>query len=446
TRELVERGMDPDTARKIAVSRLGALVTLRRTCTDLGRKRNREMRLTQWLDELRDDVKFAMRQMRRSPAFTLVAAITLALGIGANTAIFALVDATLLRPLPFPDPDRLVMAWESSDTTLRGRVAPLKLLDWNDRNHTFEKLAGYIPSVGGMVMAGADGTAETVPRQWVTAGIFDVLGITPLARRTFLPADETPQSSAVVLSEGFWRTRFGADPTVVGRQIRLDGSPFTIVGVMPREAQLLGSSSIWALIAIPRAPGARAPRVLQVIGRLKHGVALEAASSEMTTIAGGLAQEFPATNNGRGVRLEPLRNALIGSELRLTSVLFLGVVGFVLLICCANVANLLLARATVRARELAIRSALGAGRRRVVRQLMTESLVLALLGGSLGLAVGAAILNAAPSVIPEGLLPGAVMLTFDARVAAFCAAAALLVGLVFGLAPAWQATDFSPTQ
>jgi putative ABC transport system permease protein len=405
------------------------------------------MRLTQWFEEVRHDVKFAIRQLRSSPAFTFIAVITLALGIGANSAIFALVDATLLRSLPFPEPDRLVMLWERSETSPRDGVAPLNLLDWNERNRTFDRMAGFIPGVGGMVMSGADGTAETVSRQWVTAGIFDALGVRAVAGRTFLASDDSRRSNVVVLSEPFWRTRFNADPTVVGRDIRFDGSLYTVVGVVPSESQLLGRTSIWALVPIQGAPpAARSAHFLRVIGRLRPGVTLEAANADMSAVADGLAQEFPNTNKGRGVVLEPIHKALIGSELRLTSMLFLGVVGFVLLICCANVANLLLARATVRARELAIRSALGAGRRRVIRQLLTESLVLSTIGGVLGVGVGAAILGIAPSVIPQGLLPGAVTLTFDTRVVAFCAATALFVGLLFGLAPAWQATELSSAQ
>jgi putative ABC transport system permease protein len=404
------------------------------------------MRLTHWLEELRDDVKFAIRQLRRSPVFTFIAVSTLALGIGANGAIFALVDAILLRPLPFHEPDRLVMAWERTDTSLRNRVAPLNLVDWNERNRTFDRIAGFIPGVGGMVMSGADGTAETVPRQWVTAGFFDVLGVKAIAGRTFLPADDSQRSQVVVLSEAFWRTRFGADPAVVGRSIQLDGMAFTVVGVVPKAFQLLGRSSIWALVSFPRRPALRGVYALQAVGRMKPGVALEAAGSDLTDVAATLAQEFPETNKGRSVMLEPLHDALIGGDLRLTSLLFLGVVGFVLLICCANVANLLLARATVRTRELAIRSALGAGRGRVIRQLLTESLVLSTIGGVLAVGVGAAILNIAPSVIPEGLLPSAVTIAFDLRVVAFCGAAALLVGLLFGLAPAWQATEFSSAQ
>ena len=410
------------------------------------------MQPTRWLEELRHDGKFALRQLRASPGFTLVAAVTLALGIGANGAIFALADATLLRPLPLPEPERLAVAWQRSDAALRGAVSPLDLLDWNDRSRAFEKLAGFIPGVGSMVMAGANGATEAVPRQWVTSGVFDVLGVKPIAGRTFLASDDTQQINAVVLSEGFWRNRFGADPTVVGGQIRLDGMPFTVVGVVPQETQLIGNAGAWALLQLRRdivgSPGGpsaerlRSLRVLRVVGRMKPGVSLEAASEEMATIAAAMEREFPATNKGRSVLLEPLRDVLIGGDLRVTSLLFLGVVGVVLLICCANVANLLLARAAGRTRELAIRSALGAGRQRIVRQLLTESVVLALIGGALGVGVGAAILRVAPPVMPSGLLPPAVAPTFDVRVAVFCAVVALALGVLFGLAPSWHTRRF----
>ena len=244
--------------------------------------------------------------------------------------------------------------------------------------------------------------------------------------------------------EAFWRTRFNADPSVVGRAVRLDGEPWTIVGVVPNETEVIGRASIWALVPIRGAPpAARGVYPFGAIGRLKPGVTREAASADMAAVAEGLAREFPKTNQGRGVALEPLDEAVIGRELRQTSVLFLGVVGFVLLICCANVANLLLARATVRQRELAVRSALGASRTRVVRQLLTESLLLSIIGGGLGLALAAAILNAAPVVIPPELLPPTVTPAVDWRVAAFCAATALFVGVLFGLAPAWRSTGVS---
>lgn len=440
TRRLVERGMDPAEARRVAMRRMGDLASIRQACLDQGKRREREMRLTRWIEELRDDVKFALRQLRRAPAFTLIAVVTLALGIGANGAIFALVDATLLRPLPFPDPDRLVSVWESSQTETRGNVSPLNLADWTERSQAFERLAGYVPNVGGMVLAGADGSAETVPRQWVTVGIFDVLGIQPVAGRTFLPEDDRQRANVVVLSEAFWRARFSGDPAVVGSDVRLDGDLYTVVGVVPEEAQIVGRSSMWALASFDPEPRLRGARFLEVVGRLKPGVRSEDAAVDLSAVAAGLAREFPDTNAGRGVTLAPLREAAIGSDLRLTSLLFVGVVGFVLLICCANVANLLLARATVRHRELAIRSALGAGRSRVARQLLTESLVLSVFGGALGVGIGAAILAVAPSVIPPGLLPAAVTPSFDLRVAGFCAAAAVLVGLLFGLAPVWHSS------
>jgi putative ABC transport system permease protein len=404
------------------------------------------MRALQWLEEFRDDVTFAVRQLRRTPAFTLVAALTLALGIGANSAIFALVDATLLRPLPYHDAGRLVTVWERTDTTPRGFASPPNLIDWNERSRSFEIIAGFAPGVGGMVMNGADGTAETVSRQWVSAGIFDALGVKAVAGRTFLPDDEAGRKQVVVLSEALWQTRFNADRSLIGKEIRLDGMLFTVVGVVPKDFQLLGDTSMWAMRPNTRDPRARRAYVWQTVGRLKPGVSIEAAASDLSAVADGLAREFPNTNQGRGVAIEPLHRTLIGGDLRTTSMLFLGVVGFVLLICCANVANLLLARATVRARELAMRSALGAGRGRVIRQLLTESLVLSTIGGLLGAGVGTLILRVAPSVIPQGLLPAAVTLAFDARVIAFCAAAALLVGVLFGLAPAWQATRGSAAQ
>jgi putative ABC transport system permease protein len=447
TRELIARGMDPATARELAVRRLGDVAALKHTLAGLARKRDREMKMTLRLEELWHDVKFAFRQLRHSPGFTAIATVTIALGIGANSAIFALVDATLLRPLPFRDPDRLVALWETTATNRRSYVSPLNMQDWESRGRSFEKIAGFTPAVGGMVMAGVDGNAETVSRQWVTAGIFEVLGVTPIVGRTFTDEDDAKRANVVVLSEPLWRTRFNADPAIVGRELRLDGSLWRVVGVIPKDIQLLGDTSMWAMRPIKGLPPrARGAYVLQVIGRIRPGVSIEAATSDLQSVSTGLASEFPQTNKGRSVAAESLHRSMIGSDLRVTSMLFLGVVGFVLLICCANVASLLLARATVRMRELAVRSALGAGRRRIVRQLLTESVLLSSIGGALGAAVGAAILSAAPAFIPHGLLPPTVELTFDVRVVGFCAAAALIVGLLFGVMPALKATQFSSAE
>src|SRR5688572_4619210 len=444
TRELVERGMDPRAARDLVLSRIGDLGRLKRTCVDLGRKRDREMRLTQRLEDLRNDVRFAIRQLRRAPGFTLVAALTLALGIGANSAIFALADATLLRPFPFPESDRLVMVWERFQTFNRAGVAPLNLDDWNARNRTFQSMAGMISFPRNM--AAADGNIEQVSGAQVTRQFFDVLGVKPIAGRAFLPTDSTKPPNTVVLSEGLWRTRFGGDPTLIGKAIRLDTQSFTVLGDVPEQAQVTSRANLWTPLAELPVMDRSGMHILMVIGRLKPGVTMPAVQSDLSSIAAALAAELPATNKGRGVNIEPLRSGLIGGEVRLTAMLLLAVVGFVLLMCCANVANLLLARTNGRARELAVRAALGAGRGRITTQILTESLVLAALGGALGLGIGFAILTIAPSLIPVGLLPGAVSLSFDARVAAFCATAASLVGLLFGLAPAWQASGMSLIQ
>ncbi len=393
------------------------------------------------------DLRYAFRALRQQPAFAAVAILTLALGIGANAATFALVDATLLRPLPLPEPERVIAIRESTEVAPSGGVSPLNMQDWDARNRSFERIGGFMRNVGGMVMTGADGNAETVSRQWVTAGVFDALGLKAIVGRTFTPQDDREGRNAVVLNESFWRTRYGADPGVVGRDVRLDGEMYTIVGVVPSAAELIGRSSIWGLASFEGAPPQlRSAYFLYAVGLLKPGVTRAAADADLAAIASALAVGFPDTNAGRGVHTESMHAAVIGTDLRLTSLLFLGVVGLVLLICCANVANLLLARATVRTRELAIRAALGASRGRVIRQLLTESLVLAALGCMLGLALGASILEVAPALVPEGLLPGAVVLGFDLRVVAFCAGASLVVGVLFGLAPAWQATGVAPAR
>jgi putative ABC transport system permease protein len=447
TRELVQRGMDPAAAREEAFRRAGDVNRLRKACVGLGRKRDRALRITQYLGEFADDVRFGARQLMRAPGFAFVAAVTLALGIGANSAMFALADATLIRPLPYPDSDRLVMVW-ALDATSRTAVDPLDYRDFREQNHTFERMAAVrLGAGGGPLLAGPDGNAESVDRQTVSTAFFEVLGVKPVAGRTFLVSDEGPKTSVVVLSEGLWRTRFAGDDAVIGSTVRLNGEPHTVVGVVPDEVQFTRPASIWTLG--PQAPASltqRGQRFLQVVGRLKPGVEVSEARADLSLIADRLAREFPSTNKDIGVAVDPFRIGLMGRDLRLTSMFLAGVVGLVLLMCCANVANLLLARATVRARELAVRSALGAGRARIIRQILTESLLLAAVGGALGVAVGAAILEVAPSLIPAGLLPAAVKLTFDVRVVAFCAISTLAVGVVFGLIPAWQATAKPLTQ
>jgi putative ABC transport system permease protein len=467
TRELVERGVDPQAARDLVLSRIGDLGQLKRTCVDLGRKRDREMRLTQRLEAVGTDIRFALRQLKASPGFAFVAAMTLALGIGANSAIFALADAVLLRPLPYADGDRLVFIDEHGPQQGgRSRIELLNFDEWTAQNRTFETMAAiWIPAGGGgPTLMGTDGTPEMLSSQTVTSQYFDVFGVTPILGRTFRPDDLTAQPDAVVLSESLWRRRFAGDPSIIGRAISFEGgTALTVIGIVPAEFQFRPAVfrdddvvakpvSVWMLLPRPRQRAEDAARgqcgvcrFLQVVGRLKPGMSIEAARADLTGLAETLAARTGA-QLPRRITMTPMRELLIGRDLRLTSILFLGVVGFVLLLCCANVANLVLARSTVRTRELAVRAALGAGRRRIIRQLLTESLVLAAAGGLLGIALAAAILAAAPSLLPAELLPSVIELGVDGRVVAFCMAMTCLVGVLFGLAPAWQATGLSLVQ
>jgi len=445
TRDLIANGMAPDAAREAARQRLGDVHRLRRECVSLGRKRDRIMRITQWLDDFRDDFIVAVRRLKQSPGFTLAAVGTLALGIGANSAIFTLADAALLRPLRFPEADRLVMIHERSPNGDRSVVAPFEVAEWSARNHTFESMASM--SFGKRAMTDADGNGAQIDAQTVSVRFFDVFRVTPLSGRTFVAADDRPNPDVVVLSDRLWKGRFGGDPGIVGRQVRLDGDPFTVIGIVPASFQVLSPSDAWTLMATSfmRSPGG-VGHYLRVAGRLAPGATLPAARSDMTAVADAIAKERPDLNKDRGVLLEPLHDGLISADLQLTAKLLLGIVAFVLLTCCANVANLMLARTSARARELAVRSALGAGGHRLARLLLTESFLVSAIAAAVGALLGAAIVNIAPAVLPPGVLPIDVRLSFDGRVLAFCAAAAFGLALAFGAAPAWQAARLPPLQ
>jgi putative ABC transport system permease protein len=423
-----------------------AIARVRRECARIARKRDHEMKLIQWLGELGDDIRFALRQLKASPGFTAVAALTLALGIGANSAIFSLADAALLRPLPFAQPERLAMVWERLPVAPRVPMSAPNLDDMSRQTRSFSAFAAVATGAGGGPLVTApDGTIATAERQTVTTRFFEVLGVMPVAGRTFRESDEAPNPTVVIFGERLWRTRFGGDPSIIGRQVRLNGAPFTLVGVVQDSVQFTRPAEMWTLMP-PRFTGplnGRGAKFLQVFGRLAPGVTLEAAQADLLPIGARLARDFPDGNKGLTLTVEPLHEAITGPDLQLTSLFLLGVVGFVLLMCCANVANLLLARANARTRELAVRAALGAGRARIVRQLLTESVLLASIGGGLGIALGAAILRAAPSIVPPGVLPPVLTLGFDARVAAFGALASLVVGILFGLVPAGRATGRS---
>jgi putative ABC transport system permease protein len=329
----VRHGMTLEAARRAARRQFGSPL--------LVREHIHEMNGVAWADALWRDTCFSARQLTRSPGFTALATITLALGIGANSAIFALVDAALIRPLPFPQPDRLVMLWEWNGRTARGLVAPLNFHDWEERASTFDGLAAVYNYA--RRLTASDGTVDEVAAQQVTPRFFDLLGAHPILGRLLLPSDVAVPPNVVVLSEGLWRARFGGDPAVVGGIIRLDAQPFTVVGVVADGFQAMPPASLWTVWAELPGMDSRANRFMRVVGRLKPGASLAAAQKDVQRVAAELAREYPRTNADTSVTIEPLRDALVGREVKATSVLFLAVVGFVLLMCCANVASLMLA-------------------------------------------------------------------------------------------------------
>ncbi|HEY1340248.1 MAG TPA: ABC transporter permease [Bryobacteraceae bacterium] len=381
------------------------------------------------------DLKFGVRLLLRAPGFTLVAAAVLALGIGANAAIFSVVDAVLLRPLPFRNPSELMVLWERAPQYPRNRVSPLNYQDWHDRNVAFSSMAAL--SGGSRALETPSGP-EQIPGQAVTREFFDVFGVRPVAGRTFSAEDERTNAAVVLISERLWRTRFGGDPKILGSTLRLDRKPYLVAGVVPASFQIAWDADLWTLYRVNRAPEQRRMHYLQVFGRLKPGVSAEQARASMASVSAAIAEISPETNRGWGITIEPLRDSMVGTELRATSLVLAGVVGFILLLACANVANLMLARGAGRAREMAVRVSLGAGSARLVRQLMTESVLLAGVGGAGGLALAWALIRVAPKLIPEGTLPVGLDAALDARVAVFAACVAMVTGVLFGLAPAWQ--------
>jgi putative ABC transport system permease protein len=395
------------------------------------------------MDNLLQDIRYAIRLCVRTPGFTAIAVLALALGIGANTAIFTIVNAALIERLPFKDPSRLVAVWEESSRR-PGRsntVGPANYLRWRERATVFEDLAGFVNT---RVNLTGSGDPEELTLQLVNAGFFRILGVQPIVGRTFTPAEENdPRVPVAIVSYALWQRRFGSDSSLVGRAIQLNGQPTTVVGVMPPDFHLTVSAAlvrkpadVWQKWVLP--PQARDPRgrFMSVIARLKPGVPVAQAQAQMATIAAGLAAEFPEFDTGWSVKVVPLRDELAG-EVRPALLMLAGAVAFVLFIACANVANLLLARAAVRQREIAIRTALGAARTRVIRQLLTESIVLALAGGGVGLLIAQWALDAMIAVSPVDLTQiGHIQLSY--AVLAFTAAVSLLTAILAGFAPAFE--------
>jgi putative ABC transport system permease protein len=435
--EKVEAGMGEAEARRAALIELGGAEQVK--------ERVRDVRLGANMRRLMQDLRYGVRVLAKSPGFTAVAVLTLALGIGANTAIFSVVNAALLRPLPYRDPSGIMLLWGADRATgaERGQVSATDVADWRAQARSFEAVATY--GDWRPLLAEGSGEAERLPAAQVGEGYFDVMKGQPLLGRAFLPEEqEDGKDFVVVLGHGLWQRRFGGDPSVIGRAIRLNGRPHTVVGVMPPDFTSLPAgllqepAELYRPVSEQPAEAERGSRHLRAIARLKPGVTLEHAQAEMTAIARRIEEAHPAMNTNYGVRVEPLREDLVG-KVRPALLLLFGAVGCVLLIACANVGNLLLARAGTRRREIAIRAALGAGRWRIVRQLLTESLLLSLTGGVLGLLVAAWGTGVVESVGLQ-LVPWLGRVEMDGRILAFTFGVSVLTGIVFGLAPALQAS------
>ena len=439
TRELVEQGMPERAARAEALSRFGDIQQVHTTCRRIGSQREREMRRTEYYAELRQDVAYALRQLTRSPAFTAVAVLTLALGIGATTAIFSAVRSVVLRPFPFAHPKRvmIVSEWFKED---HGDVSDGNFVDWQAAATSFAELAAE--RYASFNLAGEE-SPERVFGGRVTHNFFAVFGIQPLLGRTFLPEEDAPgRNQVAVLSQTLWTNRFGADPGVVGRPIRLGGREYTVVGVMPERFDPgLAEEQLWVPIAFtPERRTEHDEHHLFVAGLLKPGVTREQAEAELKRIMTVLAERYPIDNGERSARVRPLDTVLVG-DYRQRLLVMLGAVAFVLLIACGNVANLLLARGAARAREIAIRASLGAGRARIVRQLLTESAVLALLAAVGGLALAHAGVRLLVASAPEGI-PRLDETHVDWTVLAFTLGLGLVSSVVFGLVPALRAARY----
>ena len=395
------------------------------------------------MNTLLQDIRFGLRMLLKSPSISIVATIALALGIGANTAIFSVVNAVLLRPLPFPNPDSLFAVFETDTQRgqIRGSHSYPNFMDMRSQNTVFEHVASYH---GADYILTGRGEPARLQGSVVTADLFSLLGVSPLLGRTFVPDDDKPSDSGrvVMLSEQLFRKRFNADPSILNQAITLDGRPFTVVGVMPASFEFPIQNDpveLWTTIAGDASgqepvTGQRGAHFLSVIGRLKPGVTQEQAQAELTTIGARLEQQYPDTNTHKSLRLDSALTALVG-DIRPALLILLGAVACVLLIACANVANLLLARATSRHKEMAIRAALGASRMRVIRQLLTESVLLSLVGGGVGLLL-AVWWSDLLVALGKDDIPRAVHVGLDWRVLGFTLGISLITGLIFGLAPA----------
>ena len=392
------------------------------------------------------DLRYGWRTLAKSPGFTVVAVLTLALGIGANSSIFSLINAVLLRPLPFNEPDKLVMIWErrapSNDSNLP--ISAHEFVAWREQAHSFKEMA--LIRGDGFNLTGA-GDPMSVAALRVSAEFFSVLDVAPILGRTFSPGEDQDANPIVVLNAALWKARLGSDPDIVGKTVTLSDQKYTVIGVMQRQcvgAWLNSDPEVWLPINLPDEERRVGRHGNNVIARLKSDVTSEQAQSDLAQVAERLQLQYPNNNVGHGVKIDSLHEAMVGNA-RLALLVLFGAVGFVLVIACANVANLLLTRAAGRQKEIAIRTALGAGRPRLVRQLLTESCLLAVMGGGVGVLLALWIIDLLPK-IEAVKVPRIEQIGIDGRVLAVTLGLSLLTGIITGLAPAMRSSRFNLSQ
>ncbi len=391
------------------------------------------------METLWQDMRFGGRMLLKHKGFTAVAIIALGLGVGANTAIFSLVNGVLLRPLSFPEAERIVYfeGQNPSQGILDSNLSYLDFMDWSEQSDIFASTSAYYTASANLSANG--GEPERVPRAGVTNSFFNVLGVQPFLGRAFRPEEDKPNTvTAAIISHGLWKRRFGSDPRIIGKQIQISARPMTIVGVMPAGFEYPEQTQVWTTSGVALSEEPRENRSWSVIARLNHGVDLKQAQSRVSAINARLAKQYPETNKDWDATLWILHERIV-REVKPSLLALLGAVGAVLLIACANIANLLLARGAARQKEIAIRAAMGAGRTRVVRQMLTESLLLSLIGGVAGLLLSLWLTDVLISMLPEGA-PRVDQVGIDYRVLGFALGVSALTGIIFGLAPALKAS------
>ena len=425
------RGLSPEEARLEARRAFGGIPQMKEV--------HRDDRSARWLEHVIGDIRYGIVSVRRDPVLTMVAISVLALGIGANTAMFSLVDGVLFRPLPFPDPERIVRVWETPTATTSNSTTTRNFVELKARSQSFEALSAESTSTATVEV---NGTPTRLNGRYVSADHFSVFGIQPLLGRNFRPEEDQPGADRViVLSHAAWQAHFGGDPGVLGRTILLDNDPHEVIGVLPpgafdrlRSRPLDDPASFWRLNAFDQEELRASMHWLNPVGRLKPGVTVQQAQNELLGIRAQIADLIPAWKQAWSVKVEPFDELLIGDRLRQSIYIALGAVVFVLLIACANITNLLLAQGAARRQEMAVRAALGASRGRIAAQLLTESLVLGVLGGIAGVALATLLVQAAVPLLP--VMPFTAEVTLNWRVLAFATATAVAVSVTVGLLPA----------